>query len=48
MANAIKKAVFNLMDKALTNKGHVLKIRKWMPETMYELDLHLPETDMSK
>jgi len=48
MANVVKKAVFNLMDKAFTERGYVLAIRAWKPGSMYEIDLHLPATDMSK
>lgn len=48
MANAIKKAVFNLLNKAFTNEGYVMEIRKWEPATMYAIDFHLPETDMLK
>ena len=48
MANALKKAVFNLMDKAFTHRGTVLQIRKWKPEKIYEIDLYMPETDMDK
>ncbi|WP_158799224.1 siderophore-interacting protein [Pedobacter sp. L105] len=48
MANSLKKAVFNLMEKAFTHKGFVLAVRKWQPESMYEIDLHLPDIDMEK
>lgn len=48
MANIIKKAFFDFMDKTLTQEGLVLAVRKWEPASMYELDLYLPETDMNK
>lgn len=48
MGNGLKKAVFGLMDKVFTQEGFVLAVRKWQPETMYEIDLHLPEVDMLK
>lgn len=48
MEIGLKKAVFNLMDKAFTQEGFVLAVRKWQPEMMYEIDLHLPEVDMTK
>ena len=48
MANVLKKAVFNLMDKAFTQEGYVLAIRKWEPAKIYEIDLYMPETDMNK
>jgi NADPH-dependent ferric siderophore reductase len=48
MANLIKKAFFQFIDKTLTQEGSVLEVRKWDPAFMYEIDLHLPETDMSK
>ncbi|MBE9462745.1 siderophore-interacting protein [Dyadobacter subterraneus] len=48
MANGLKKAVFSLLDKAFTQEGFVQAIRKWQPETMYEIDLHLPDVDMAK
>jgi NADPH-dependent ferric siderophore reductase len=48
MANGLKKAVFNLMEKAFISEGSVVGIRKWEPGTICEIDLHLPGTDMSK
>lgn len=48
MAIGFKKAVFSLIDKAFTQEGFVLAVRKWQPEMMYEIDLHLPEVDMTK
>lgn len=48
MANILKKAVFNLMDKAFTQEGYVMAVRKWEPATIYEIDLYMPETDMNK
>lgn len=47
MANVIKKAVFNLLDKTFS-EGFVLEIKKWEPAMMYEIYLHLPGTDMTK
>ena len=48
MANIIKKAFFRIVDKSLTQTGYILSVRKWGPGSMYEIDLHLPETDMAK
>ncbi|WP_219224635.1 hypothetical protein [Pedobacter antarcticus] len=48
MANIIKKAVFDFFDKTLAQEGYVLAVRKWEPASMYEIDLHLPETDLGK
>lgn len=47
MASVLKKAVFNLIDKVITQEGQVLNVRKWNPDSMYEIDLHLPATDMA-
>ncbi|MES2830120.1 MAG: siderophore-interacting protein [Bacteroidota bacterium] len=47
MASGIKKAIFKLMDKALTQEGYVLNINKWEP-ALYEVDLHLPSVNMRK
>jgi NADPH-dependent ferric siderophore reductase len=48
MANVLKKAVFNLLDRAFSSEGHVIEVRKWHPASMYEIDFHMPETDMNK
>jgi NADPH-dependent ferric siderophore reductase len=48
MANSIKKAVFNLIEKALIDEGEVLEVRHWEPATMVELVLYLPTVDMTK
>lgn len=48
MAHSIKKAVFNLIEKALIDEGEVLEVRPWEPAAMVELVLYLPGVDMSK
>ncbi|PLK42622.1 siderophore-interacting protein [Emticicia sp. TH156] len=47
MANILAKAVSNLMDQLLS-PSIVVGIRVWKPETLYEIDLHLPTTDFNK
>lgn len=47
MVNIIKKAVFNLIEKTVS-QGQVQDIRLWNPSIMYEIDLYLPTIDMSK
>lgn len=48
MAIGIKKAIFKFIDKTFAQSGYVLQIRKWNPESIYEIDLHLPDVDMEK
>jgi len=48
MANELKKAVFNLIDKALMSESYVISVKEWQPSGMYEIDIHLSETDMHK
>ena len=48
MAHSIKKAVFNLIEKALIDEGEVLEVRHWEPAAMVALVLHLPRVDMTK
>lgn len=36
-----------LLEKPLLKAGTVLAVRAWEPATFYEIDLHLPDTDMS-
>lgn len=48
MVDELKKTVFKLIDKAFTQNGRVTGIRKWTPASIYEIDLHLPDTDMEK
>lgn len=36
-----------LLEKPLLKAGTVLAVRAWAPATFYEIDLHLPDTDMS-
>ncbi len=47
MANVLKKAVGGLFDKMLTS-GKVISVNKWNPETMVEVDVHLPTLNMEK
>ncbi|GAB3505052.1 siderophore-interacting protein [Emticicia fontis] len=47
MANILKKAVFNLMEQVL-DPSKVVAVRAWEPATIYEIDVHLPKTDLSK
>jgi NADPH-dependent ferric siderophore reductase len=48
MANVIKKAVFNLIEKAIIEEGEILEITVWQPATMVEVLIHLPGVDMHK
>ena len=47
MANVLKQAVFNLIEKAF-NKGYVVATRSWKPATIHEIDIHMPGIDMNK
>jgi NADPH-dependent ferric siderophore reductase len=47
MANLVKKALSSLLDN-ISSPAQVLAVRAWKSVTMYELDLHLPNVDMSK
>lgn len=47
MANVLKKAVGSLFDKMLTH-GKVLSVSRWNPETMVEVEVHLPALNMEK
>lgn len=47
MANMIKKALSGLIETML-DKGHVVAVRTWQPGTMVEVDLHLPDIDLSQ
>lgn len=48
MANVIKKAVFNLIEKAIIEEGVILQVTVWEPATMVEVLIHLPGVDMDK
>lgn len=43
----IKKSTGNLFEPHLLKSGTVLDVRQWEPGTMVEIDLHLPQADMS-
>ena len=47
MANVLKKAVGSLFDKMLTS-GKVLRVSRWNPETLVEVEVHLPTLNMEK
>jgi len=46
MANILKKSVLNLVEKAILQSGTVLDT--WHTDTLCELVLHLPATDMAR
>jgi NADPH-dependent ferric siderophore reductase len=48
MAHIIKKAVFNLIEKAIIDEGEVVEVTPWEPVGMVELVLDLPHVDMAK
>ena len=45
MVNILKKAASGLLEMMLS-PAKVLAVRAWYPGTMYEVDLHLPTTNM--
>lgn len=45
--NYLKRQALNLLEKRMLKKGRVLDVREWSPATICEIDLHLPQTDMS-
>ena len=47
MANILTSTVDNLVEW-IGSKGEVLAVTIWTPATFYQIDLHLPATDMAK
>lgn len=45
--NIIKQKALSILEKTVIKTGTVLDVRAWEPATFFEIDLHLPETDMS-
>lgn len=45
--NILTKKAIALLEKPLLKAGTVLAVRAWEPATFFEIDLHLPDTDMS-
>jgi len=45
MIDQLKKAASGLLER-MFNRATVIAVRTWYPATMYEVDLHLPDTDM--
>lgn len=46
--NVFKRAVFDLMEKAMIKYACVLEVRKWQSGSICEIDLHTPDIDMSE
>lgn len=42
-----RKKADALLTPALLQAGHVLAVRKWVPASLVEIDLHLPHIDMT-
>lgn len=47
MATLITQTINNVIDW-IGSKAEVLAVTAWSPDTFYQLDLHLPVTDMAK
>lgn len=45
--NILKQKAIALLERTVIKTGTVLDVRAWEPATFFEIDLHLPETDMS-
>ncbi len=45
--NYLKRQALNLLEKTMLKTGRVLDVRFWNPATVCEIDLHLPDADMS-
>lgn len=46
--NIIKKAAFGLIEKTMTREGRVSDVRIWDSGTLYEVDVYMPDVDVSK
>ncbi|MDQ0107393.1 NADPH-dependent ferric siderophore reductase [Chitinophaga terrae (ex Kim and Jung 2007)] len=48
MISAVKEKKISFLERTFTKQGTILDIRPWASGTFFEVDLHLPDTDMSK
>lgn len=48
MITTIKKQNISFVENIFIKKGTVLDVRAWEPATIYEVDLHLPQSDMKQ
>lgn len=46
--NYLKRQALNLLEKRMLKTGQVLDVRAWAPATICEVDLHLPQTNMTR
>ncbi|HKG07646.1 MAG TPA: hypothetical protein VKB19_14345 [Pedobacter sp.] len=46
--NFLKKKALGMLEKQFSRSAKVLEVRAWNPSTFYEIDLHMPDVDMSK
>ncbi len=46
--NVLTKTAIGLLEKATSKRGSVLGLRHWKYGNIIEIDLHLPEVDMTK
>lgn len=46
--NVLKQTALAYLEKATAKRGRILDVRAWNPATIFEIDLHLPETNMYK
>ncbi len=46
--NKLTERAIALVENPLTRTARVLAVREWQPGTIREIDLHLPDCDMSK
>ena len=48
MITTVKKQSISFVENIFIKKGRVLDVRAWEPATIYEVDLHLPQSDMGQ
>ena len=46
--NKVTEKAISLMESPFLRPGTVLAVRDWVPDTVREVDLHLPDCDMSR
>lgn len=48
MTIAVKEKKMSFLERTFTKQGTILNIRPWASGTFFEIDVHLPDADMSK
>lgn len=44
---AVENTAIGILERTVLRRGRVIGLRAWEPDTLLEVDLHLPGTDMS-